>query len=240
MPTILITGCNRGLGLEFARQYAAEGWDVIACCRHPKKADKLQALVAQSPNVRILELDVSDISSFSAFSASLKDVAIDLLINNAGILSGGATSTTALKGDVGQILPTIDSTAWTQVLAVNTLAPIMLTQSLLPQLKRGRECKVIMISSGWGSIENMEPNFIAYRTSKAALNAATRNIAMALKAEKIICVSISPGWVSTDMGGVGADLTPEESVSGLRKTISALTPQNSGQFLRRDGGRSAW
>jgi short-subunit dehydrogenase len=241
MSTVLITGSNRGIGYEFARQYAAEGWNVIACCRNPSKAEAVEKLAKQFPTLRVEALDVSDLKACHELSDRLKDTVIDLLINNAGILSGGTSPTTAVKGDEYQDFPKVDGNAWAKVMQVNTIAPIILSQSLLPSLVKGKNSKIVMISSGWGSIENMEASgFVAYRTSKAALNAATRNLALAIRSQKIICVAISPGWVATDMGGANADLTPADSVATLRTSIAALTMQKTGLFLRINGERAAW
>jgi NAD(P)-dependent dehydrogenase (short-subunit alcohol dehydrogenase family) len=234
MSSVLITGASRGLGLEFTRQYAADGWDVIACCREPKKADKLQALAKDNKKIRIEPLDVSDFSAPAKLAEKLKGITLDILINNAGIYSG-----TDAKHDDSQTFGTLNAEAWNTVLRTNTIAPIMVTQAFAPLMAK-KGAKIIMISSGMGSIEQAGEGVIAYRTSKAALNAAMHNIAMTLRPQHITVISFHPGWVKTDMGGSGADITPEQSVSGMRKTIVSLTEKQSGQFLRYSGEIIPW
>ena len=234
MPILLVTGASRGLGLEFTRQYAAEGWDVIACCRSPQKAKELQALAKENKKIRIETLDVSDFTAPAKLAEKLKDTSIDVLINNAGVYSG-----TNAKHDDSQTFGTMNAEAWSTVLRTNTIAPIMVTQALTPLMSK-KGAKIVMISSGMGSIENAGEGVIAYRTSKAALNAAMRSIAMTLRAQHVSVISFHPGWVKTDMGGSGADITPEQSVSGMRKVIGGLTEKQSGGFYRYSGEVIPW
>ena len=241
MPTVLIPGASRGLGLEFARQYANDRWQVIATCRDPEKAEALQKLAQQYSSVQIEKLDVADQASIAALADKLKDTAIDILINNAGILSGSSSPPEfSDKNDASQNIGSIDPKAWAKILEVNTIAPVMVSQAFLPHIRRGSERKIVMISSGWASIELTSPGYMAYRTSKTALNAAMRNVALTLAEEKIIVVSLGPGWVKTDMGGENADISPEASARGLRKVIAALTLEQSGQFLRYTGNIVPW
>ena len=226
--TVLVTGANRGLGLEFARQYRAAGWKVIATARQPGEAAELKAL---GEGVRIVPLDVTKAESVAALSEALGKEPIDLLINNAGQgvgLDGGS-----LAGlDVGQ---------FERVLQVNTLGPVRVTQALLPNLRAGKGKMVVGISSGLGSIaENREGGFYGYRESKAALDMFMRSLAAELKPEGFICVSLIPGWVKTDMGGPNAPLTPEESVAGMRKVLDGLKPENTGQFWSYKGTQVPW
>ena len=240
MPTVLITGANRGLGLEFVRQYAREGWQVIAACRGPEKASALQALAREHAGVRIEALDVADAASLAACVGRLGDVAVDVLINNAGILSGNP-KVSGVGRDDGQAFGALDSAAWARVLYVNSIAPIMVTEALFPCVRRGTGRKIVMISSRMGSIgETSATGRMAYRTSKAALNAAMRNVALSLRDEGISVVSFHPGWVKTDMGGPDALLTADVSIAGMRKVIDGLTVAQSGQFLNYDGGAVAW
>lgn len=241
MPTVLITGANRGVGLEFTRQYAADGWDIIACCRQPTKADKLQALARTDKKIRIQPLDVADFKAVTALAGTLKDTPLDLLINNAGVFSGlGFSYSEGRKVDDSQEFGSLDSEAWDRVLRTNTIAPIMMTQAFVPHLAKGKDSKAIMISSGMGSIEKMGPGYIAYCTSKAALNAAMRNIAHNLKQQKIAAACFHPGWVQTDMGGTHAQVKPEDSVSGMRKVIAGLTLKQTGQFINYKGEILPW
>jgi len=241
MPTVLVTGANRGLGFEFVQQYAADGWNVIATCRDPAKADKLKALAKKHAAIRIEEIDVTDTKSITVLATKLNGVLIDLLINNAGIFSGNKpVAFNPDDRDKSQDFGTIDPDAWAKVLYTNTIAPVLVTQALLPNVQQSKEPKIIMISSSMGSIAEADQGFIAYRTSKSALNSAMRNISHALKAKKITVVSLHPGWTQTDMGGSWADIKPDVSISGMRKVIAGLTIKNTGQFLRYSGEIVPW
>ncbi|MDX2028778.1 MAG: SDR family oxidoreductase [Alphaproteobacteria bacterium] len=241
MSTVLITGASRGLGLEFVRQYAADGWNVIAACRAPDKAAELQML-AQNKNVRIEALDVISAPSIATLAAKLKDTAIDVLINNAGVFSGtGRDGRHFMEAeDTTQSFGTLDPVAWDKVLQANAIAPIMVTQALVPNILKGKDRKIIMITSRMGSIEMAKEGDIAYRSSKAALNAAMKNISITLKSDQVIVVSFHPGWVKTDMGGANAEITPGESIAGMRKVIVGLTMKDSGKFLGYDGKIYPW
>lgn len=240
MPTVLVTGANRGIGLEFARQYAQDSWKVIATCRNPGKTEGLAELARSQPDVRIEQLDVNDRDSLSALSARLAEETIDVLINNAGILSGSNKPCTAEVNDPSQNFGAIDPDAWMRILQTNVVAPAMVMQALFPQLMRGATRKVAMISSGWGSLEQTGPEFMGYRSSKAGLNASMRSIAETLRGSGVILVSLSPGWVRTDMGGSGSSLLPEASVAGMRKVIAGLTLKQSGGFIRYNGEATPW
>jgi NAD(P)-dependent dehydrogenase (short-subunit alcohol dehydrogenase family) len=241
VSTVLITGANRGLGLEFARQYAGDGWNVVACCRAPDKAKGLQALAALHPTLRIESLDVEAEASVKALANRLKDMAIDLLINNAGVFSGtGRRGVDAATGVDGQSFGTIDSEAWAKVLRINTIAPLMIAQNLAPQVARSKGGKIINITSRMGSLAEMGNGDIAYRSSKAALNAAMRAITQNLQAQGIATANLHPGWVQTDMGGKSAPLSPEQSVSGMRRVIQRLSLKDTGQFLAYDGEIVPW
>jgi NAD(P)-dependent dehydrogenase (short-subunit alcohol dehydrogenase family) len=226
--TVLITGANRGLGLEFARQYRASGWQVIATAREPEAAAELKAL---GEGVRILPLDVTKPESVAALKSSLGARPIDLLINNAGQgvgLEGGS-------------LDKLDLTTFERVFQVNTLGPVRVTQALLPNLRAGNGRMIVGISSGLGSIaENREGGFYGYRESKAALDMFLRGLAAELKDEGFTCIAIIPGWVKTDMGGPNAPLSPAESVTGMRKVLDSLKPENTGQFWSYKGTQVPW
>jgi NAD(P)-dependent dehydrogenase (short-subunit alcohol dehydrogenase family) len=226
MATVLITGANRGLGLEFCKQYAAEGWDVLACCRNPEKADKLNGI----SQVRVFPLDVSDFSQIDRLAAELQDTAIDVLINNAGIYGGP-------HHGFGQL----DYAAWTHTLTVNAQAPVKMAEAFLPHLNRGNKKLLVSISSQMGSIaDNKSGGSILYRTSKAALNAAMKSIAIDLKDLGIGVVVLHPGWVKTDMGGPDALIEARESVRGMRQVIERFIPDQSGTFLKYDGSTLPW
>ncbi len=241
MTTALVTGANRGIGLEFTRQYAAGGGRVIACCRSPDKAVALKELKG---DIQIEKLDIANDESIAALKSRLGQTPLDILINNAGIFSGtGIDGHVFLEGekDETQIFGSIDPAAWAKVFLVNTIGPIMVTQALYKNLALGTEPKVAMISSKMGSIDHIyREGDIAYRTSKAALNAAVKSISFTLRSEKIIVAAFHPGWVKTDIGSQFADLTPTESVTSLRKAIALLTPEKSGRFFNYDGQQLPW
>ena len=222
--TVVITGANRGLGLELARQLHAAGAQVIATARRPEQAVELKAL-----GVRIEQLDVADAVSVAGLAARLSDVDVDVLLNNAGIFPqrNGFADT--------------DPAVALQVLAVNTVGPLRVTQALLPALRRGRNPLVMNMSSGLGSIaNNNRGTSVDYRASKAALNMISRTMAADLREEGFLVVSMSPGWVRTDMGGENANLSPAESVSGILRTLAGLNQENSGGFFNHDGTELPW
>ena len=227
MATVLITGANRGLGLEFCKQYADEGWDVLACCRNPETADKL----ADIPQVRVLPLDVSDFAQIDKLAAQLQDTAIDVLINNAGIYGDSP------RRSFGQL----DYAAWTQTLTINTQAPVKMAEAFLPHLQRGDKKMLVSISSQMGSIaDNGSGGSIVYRTSKAALNAAMKSIAIDLAEQGLGVLVLHPGWVKTDMGGPNALIDAQKSVAGMRQVIARFTLDQSGGFLKYDGSSLPW
>lgn len=241
MPTIFITGANRGLGLEFTRQYAADGWNVMATCRDPENADDLGRLMRQYKSIHLEPLDVTDQKSIAALADKLKSVPINVLINNAGVLSGGhPVGHAPERTDISQTFGSIDPEAWLAVLKTNSIAPIMVLQAFTPHLLANKEGKVVNITSKMGSLAEMGPSYTAYRSSKAALNAAMRSIASDLDDKKIIWANLHPGWVQTDMGGPNADVSIEKSVTGMRKVIAGLTLKNTGQFLDYTGKVIPW
>lgn len=244
MPTVLVTGANRGLGLEFTRQYAADGWRVIACCRTPDKAAALRTLAEGGELIQIEKLDITNDESIASLKSKLKGRPLDILINNAGIFSGtGIDGHVFLEGesDDSQHFGSIDPAAWAKSFRANAIAPVMVTQALTQNLALGKERKAVMISSKMGSITSISrEGDTAYRTSKAALNAAVKSISFTLKDEKIIVVSFHPGWVKTDMGSQSAELTPKESIASMRKVISTFAPKDSGRFFNYDGQPLPW
>jgi NAD(P)-dependent dehydrogenase (short-subunit alcohol dehydrogenase family) len=229
--TVLVTGSNRGLGLEFVRQYAADGWRVYAACRAPGEAGDLRKLAAGSDGrVELLALDVTDSAGVRAAAASLARVPIDLLINNAGVGS-----------PKGQKLGGLDYAAWQRVLDTNTLGPMRVTEAFLASLEKGRQKKVVTITSGMGSIgDNGSGGSYAYRSSKAAVNMAVKSLSIDLAGRGITCIVLNPGWVRTDMGGPGGELSPEQSISAMRRVIAGLTPADSGKFFNHNGKQYPW
>jgi NAD(P)-dependent dehydrogenase (short-subunit alcohol dehydrogenase family) len=226
MQTVFLTGANRGIGLEFARQYAAEGWRVIAACRRP---DNAKALAALKGSVEVHGLDVTNDGEIDALGAALSNEAIDVLINNAGILH---------RGDG---LGRIDTAAWVETFRVNAIAPLRVAERLLPAVLRGDQKRIVSITSQMGSIaDNTSGGYYSYRTSKAALNMAMKSLSIDLKPQKVIVAVFHPGWVKTDMGGAGAAIEPSASVAGMRRKIAALGAADSGGFFNYDGARLPW
>lgn len=218
MPTVLITGANRGIGLELARQYSEAGWNVIATVR--ESSEELDRL-----RVRVETLDMRDFEAVERFGKMIDE--LDLLIANAGTY-GPRTVTSAEDAD-----------GWLETLAINTVAPFLLAEAVLPQVERARG-KLIAISTRMGSIaDNSSGGFIAYRSSKAALNAAWRSLAIDNRG-KVVAAVLHPGWVQTRMGGPSAPLSVEESVAGLRRVIEQLGPEQSGGFYSYDGSEIPW
>jgi NAD(P)-dependent dehydrogenase (short-subunit alcohol dehydrogenase family) len=225
MPTVFISGANRGLGLEFARQYARDGWRVIATSRSVEKAGALRAL---GSGVSVHALEVTDFAAVAALARRLDGESIDVLIANAGIY-GPRDMTPA----------SIDAAGWGETFRVNTMAPLALAGAFHAQVARSAQRKAVAITSRLGSIAaNNEGGLYAYRSSKAALNAAWHSFA--LDHRDIIATVLHPGWVRTDMGGQSAPLGPEESVAGLRRVIAGLGQADSGGFFGYDGNPIPW
>lgn len=224
---VVITGANRGIGLEFVRQYLARGDEVVAACRDPERADGLRALACD--RLRVLACDVSSDEGVAAFARELGDGPVDLLINNAGV-GGGWVS-----------LDEMDMAAALETYSVNALGPLRVSRALLPALRKAKGARIASVTSGMGSIaDNASGGAYAYRMSKAALNMAGKNLANQLRAESIVSVVINPGWVATDMGGEGAPLRVEESVGAMIPRFDALTLEDTGRFLNYRGDDYAW
>lgn len=230
MRTILISGANRGLGLEFVRQYLGDGERVIAGVRDPDQAEALKALDGGAGRLTIHPLNVADAASIAAFRAAVGDAPIDLLIANAGIMGP----------DRQHRLEDLDFDGWLETFAVNSLGPVRLAQAFADAVAAGRDRKMIAVSSLMGSIADSSGGYLAYRSSKGALNNAWHNIALALRERGVTCIAVHPGWVQTDMGGPGATLTPEVSIAALRRHIDAWTLADTGKFLSWDGKELPW
>ncbi len=226
MPTVMITGANRGLGLEFARQYAADGWQVIAACRDPAQAGELGGL---GKAVEIVALEVTDFSAIAQLGERLKGRIIDVLINNAGVIG--------TERNIGQL----DGDRWMTTLCIDTVAPLLIAQSLLANLRAGKDKKAIFITSRMGSIaDNTSGRYYDYRAAKAGLNAAVKSFAIDTAGDRIIAAVIHPGWVQTDMGGPGAAITVDQSVTGMLRELDALTLADTGTFRNWRGGQYPW
>lgn len=236
MPTILITGANRGLGLEMAQQYAADGWSIQACCRAPAAASDLAALSGKYPgkiSVHQLEVDAPD--QVEALAATMRGQSIDILLNNAGILGA------KIDAPGGAGLGHVDYEGWADVLRINTIAPLRLSEALVEPLARGEMKLIVFMSSFMGSIGGIEETgFYAYRTSKAALNMVVKMLSIDLKSRGIRTLAVHPGWVRTDMGGDTAPVGITESISGLRNVIENYGGDQTGRFYRYDGVELPW
>ncbi len=225
---IVITGANRGIGLELVRQCLKRGDSVIATAREPEQARELQSLAASSPELTVLACDVGDDSSVRAFAAKVKGP-VDALINNAGVM-GAMTSLAGL--DAADALKTY---------SINALGPLRVTGALLPQLRLGKGKKVLHVTSGMGSIsDNTSGGAYGYRMSKAALNMGSRSMAADLRSDGIRVAVINPGWVKTDMGGAGASIDVATSAAGILAQLDALSAETSGEFLDYGGKRWEW
>lgn len=225
---VLITGTNRGIGLAFVKQYAADGWNVIACCRDPKSATELQNLASTYQNVQIMALDVADFKQIDALALQLKDCKIDVLINNAGIYPESSL------GD-------IDFEDWAAAFKINTMAPLKMAEAFMTHVAASRLKKIATLSSKMGSLDdNTSGGSYIYRTSKTAVNMVMKSLSKDLYRYGIAVVTLHPGWVQTDMGGPNGLINTQTSVAGLRKVIAELSIANSGKFIAYDGKEIAW
>jgi NAD(P)-dependent dehydrogenase (short-subunit alcohol dehydrogenase family) len=225
--TVLVTGASRGIGLEFARAWLARGAYVIATARMPAAATELQALREQySEQLRIMQLDIKDERSIELLSGALGNTQVDLLINNAGIMHV-------------ESLDSMDFASIMEQFKVNALGPLHVTQSLLQNLVDG--AKVVNLTSRMGSLDdNTSGGYYGYRMSKAALNMATRSLAVDLKSRDIIVIAMHPGMVQTDMTRGFGMMTPAESVASINQIIDGLTMEQSGLFLHYQGTTLPW
>lgn len=223
MATILITGANRGIGLELAKQYAAAGDTVI---RTMRGHDKASGSVGE-----ILPLDVTSDVSAEGLADMLKGRPIDLLINNAGVIGPDPAHQTGTDMDFPGFLDALNA---------NVLGPLRVTQALLPSLRAANGAKVAVISSQMGQLSSKQSGFVAYRASKAAVNKVFQCLAADLAGEGIAVAMLHPGWVRTDMGGAGADLDVSESAAGIRKVLANLDVATTGRFTAWDGRTLDW
>jgi len=239
MPTILITGANRGLGLELVRQYAADGWRVIACARRPAQSADLNALVAGSGGrVSAHALDLTDHGQIEALARQLQGAPIDVLLNCAGVIG---RESFAEKGMTIQRFGDTDYEDWLETLRVNTLGPMKMAEAFVEHVAASGQKKIVTLTSVVGSIgQNTSGGLYAYRSSKCAANAIMKGLALDLKRRGIVAVPMHPGWVRTEIGGPRGELDVETSVTGMRRVIAGLTPAQSGHFLQWDGRELPW
>jgi NAD(P)-dependent dehydrogenase (short-subunit alcohol dehydrogenase family) len=236
VPTALITGANRGIGLEHARGYAEKGWNVFACARNPASSEALTRLCERYPDrLQARALDVTDHDAVDLLAQALGGEVIDVLLNNAGTFGPEGFP----DGMHYQGLEKMDYVIWRRILEVNLLAPFKIAVAFHQQLTRAERPLLVNMTSDLGSIaQNTQGHSYAYRTSKSGLNMITRG--MAREWQSIICIAMAPGWCRTDMGGEVADVDPVESVDEQQKTFARLTLADSGQCLDRFGAVVPW
>jgi NAD(P)-dependent dehydrogenase (short-subunit alcohol dehydrogenase family) len=232
MNSVLITGSNRGLGLEWVRQYARDDWNVYATCRYPEQADELNRLAAASTNINVHQLDVTQADQLESLVSNLGETPIDALINNAGVYHEHWG-----KDKLGRII--YDD--WQDTFNVNVLGAMRVSEALMDNVAKSQRKLVVAITSHMGSItEITAPNDYAYRSSKAALNAAMKGLSYEVANYSVGVLLLHPGWVRTRMGGDSAPLSAEESVTGMRKLVERFKPAESGNFYRYDGSVIPW
>jgi NAD(P)-dependent dehydrogenase (short-subunit alcohol dehydrogenase family) len=227
----VVTGANRGIGLEFVKQLLARGASVDAGVRDPDRAVQLCEMEKNANGaLRVHVCDVSDDASVHAFARNVGDAPVDLLVNNAGVYGGAHQGVSEM--DFRDALATMNT---------NALGAVRVSLALLPVIRKSKTKKIVHITSGMGSIgDNSSGGFLAYRMSKAALNMASKTLAVDLRNDGVISVVINPGWVQTDMGGAGASTPVRDSVAGMLAQIDGVTLANSGAFLNWRGGEYVW
>jgi NAD(P)-dependent dehydrogenase (short-subunit alcohol dehydrogenase family) len=216
MSTVLITGANRGIGRALADQYVGDGWNVISTCRAPQKTEEMA-------------LDVTNLRQLDRVAQELSDTPIDVLINNAGVI-----------GQRDAVVGNIDYDQWEETFRINTLAPIRIAETLVENVVASEKKVMVFVSSIMGSISQNGGGHYLYRSTKAALNAAMVSLSMELASRGVICISMHPGWVRTDMGGPSAAVAVSESAAGIRKVISGLGREDSGCFYDYTGAEIPW
>ncbi|MEZ5977482.1 MAG: SDR family oxidoreductase [Planctomycetota bacterium] len=222
--TWIVTGANRGIGLEFVRRLVERGEDVIATARDPRRADELRATGA-----RVQALDIADPASVAAFAKAVADERVDVLVNNAG------------QGVNSDSLGSIDFEIVRRLFEVNAMGTLRVTEALLPALRNGERKLIVNVTSRMGSIDdNTSGGAYAYRASKAALNMINKCLANDLGREGFTSIVVHPGWVRTDMGGGGAPLSVETSVEGLLQVVDHLDARANGRFFAFDGEEIPW
>ncbi len=238
MSTALVTGASQGLGLEMVRQYANSGWDVIASCRSPGKATELQVLKRKwGGAVNVEMLDVTRPEQIAWLAGKYANTAIDLLINNAGDIGPRGAAKEQLHK---QFFGSLDYAAWQRVIDVNTFGPMRIAEAFVDHVERSAAKKMIFMSSTTGSSAEGLHDVFAYCSSKAALNKCVTMLSRAVRDRGIIATALCPGHVRTALGGAGATMDAQESVTGLRKIIAGLTMADSSGFIRYNGERVAW
>jgi len=236
MPTILITGTNRGLGLEFTKQYLSIGWRVIACCREPSSADALNDLAAQNADLlSIHQLDVSNFDQIDQLADQLRGEKIDVLLNNAGVFGPKVT-----EDDNRQSFGTMDYDIWYDIFRTNTMAPIKMAEAFIDHVVASELKKIVVITSLIGSIADTQAGYYAYGTSKAGVSKAFATLALDVEDRGVGVGVFCPGWVPTEMGGPMGDVNIENSIAGLRERIDQIRPGRVPDFRRYNNDLLNW
>jgi NAD(P)-dependent dehydrogenase (short-subunit alcohol dehydrogenase family) len=236
MPTALITGANRGLGFEFTRQYLGDGWTVVAACRNPGESESLTDLGHKHSALQVVEIDVADGESVRRAAEALRNIAVDVLVNNAGVFGPDEGRNNDWRQDFGHM----DYASWADVFKVNTMGPMRVSEAFVDNVAASEQKKIITLSSGLGSISGSTGGYFAYRSSKAAVNMVMATLAAELAPLEIIVALLDPGWCRTDMGGSAADHDPADSVARMKTVIESLTTADSGVFRHHAGGTLPW
>ncbi|MDY6880389.1 MAG: SDR family oxidoreductase [Desulfatiglans sp.] len=232
LTRVLITGGNRGLGLEWVKQYAESGWKVFATCRHPSEAADLRDLAVLHKNITIHRMDVTKPDEINAIAVELQDESIDVLLNNAGVY---------LEKYMDIRLGCLRYEDWMHTFEVNTLGAMRLAEAFHDHIAKSRKRLIAVISTHMGSIADIvDGGDYYYRSSKTALNAAMKGLSCELKSEGIGVLLLHPGWVKTRMGGQDTSLLPPQSVRGMRRLIEDFTMEMTGCFYRYDGVEMPW
>jgi len=230
MSTILITGSNRGIGLELVKQYADDNWRVYACCRSPETAIELNKLAEKYGDISIHALDVADSRQINELASELRDIPLDILFNNAGIY-----------GPYDAVFGNTDEQQWLECFKINTISPMKVTEAFVNNVANSELKIIATMSSKMGSMaDNGSGGSYLYRSSKAAVNAVMTSAAIDLKPKGIKVGIMHPGWVKTDMGGPNGEITTSQCVQQLKKILSELTLEKSGSFFEIDGSVIPW
>ncbi len=236
MPSMLVTGANRGLGLEMVRQFVDDGWRIYACCRAPETATDLAALAEETDGAITLHtLDVGKPAQIEAIADELRGTAIDMLVNNAGLL--GCTIDSMGPGAFGSV----DYDAWMQLHEINTMAPLRVAEAFVDHVAASDMKLMFFMSTYMGCITELaDGGLYPYRSSKAALNLVVKGLSIDLAPRGVRTIAVHPGWVSTDMGGPEAPVNKEQSIAGIREVVANYGSSQTGCFYQYDGRELPW
>ncbi len=231
MPTLLITGANRGIGLELCKQFLNLGWQVHAACRDPNNATRLSVLADKHPELLTVHtLDVSNTEQITALKTDIGDTPIDVLLNNAGVYGGESAEFGNSNTEV-----------WLDTFNINVISPMKIMEAFVDNVANSEQKIIASMSSKMGSIaDNTSGGSYAYRSTKTALNTVMVSAAHDLKPKGITALMLHPGWVRTDMGGPNGELSVEESATSLRKTLTNASIKDTGKFFEIDGSIIPW